>query len=132
MKKQMMILMLGLLLVGSVIAISFNNKEDLINAFLTYKEQREGTITAIASEITYTSDKKCVMDYNSEVLVCEICISYEYDASVFDNCISVDPDYNSSQVDDRIRDYVRKQIRNRYPIETYTYTEEGYNGRVLK
>ena len=132
MKKQIMIIMLALLLVGSTIAISFSNKENLIDAFMTYKAQRENTIKSIALEITYTSDKSCWMDYDVEALLCEVCFDYKYSEKTYEKCLGVPHDFTSQETDNIIKDYVENEIRDLYPIESYTYTEEGYNGRVLK
>ena len=124
------ILIIGILLVGTVIAVSFNSREELLDYFTSYKQQRESEINKLILTITYTSDKVCKIDYNSEKIYCEVCFSYVGDDDA-EECMTVSEESSVNEIDVLVKEFVRNELRQTYPIEEMEYTKENMDNRKI-
>ena len=117
MKKA--ILIIGILLVCSfAVAVSFDNRDSMIDAFNTYKADREAAKLIVEKSFTYKSDLECQMDYFSEQIHCFVC--YEYQGA--DDCITVPEDINKKDLDILIQSQFSNLYDQTNPIEEFRYT----------
>ena len=95
MKKKIIFGVVGLLLIGIAIAGSLSSYDETINSIRADKSSngiKDFDFERDVSHIEYTSQKECIIDYQTEeILSCSICYKFTYDSVVYDDCISVKP-----------------------------------------
>lgn len=127
--------MIATLLVGTVIAgtITYNNIQDLIDEFNQYKSDREsGNLKITLPTITYTGDRVCRMNYDTEEIECLICYEF-YDGNLtnsdkmYDSCVLVPYDATRGEIDSIVEEEVTSYFNK---PRTFQIIEEGYEGET--
>lgn len=137
MKKKIIIFifMIGILLIGSVLAITFDSKEDMLEYFKDYKKNRERDINNMVFSIKYTTDKECEINYESEEINCGICFEYFLNTDEdrkTENCIALDEESTIEQDDNIVKDYVKRVIETETPIEEIKYIKQAMKDRQMQ
>jgi len=121
MKKLILTLIIATLLVGTVLAgVTVGNSiQDMINDYNAYMNDDK----VVLPTITYLTNKDCWIE-DGEAL-CEVCVTYPPKDDMDWVCIDVPPLATKNEIDDLVKDYVKKDI------EYFSYTEEGYAGTTI-
>lgn len=135
MNRKYWILILGILLVGGVVATTLNSKEAMWDYFMNYKQTRENIIDSIGVDVTYLTDKECAVDYEHEMVECVICFEYEFtiENKITDKtCLTLEEDTTEAEDEERIRTFVRRLVHDEYPIEEIKYIKDKLKDKKIK
>lgn len=138
-KKLIIIGSILLLLVSMGFATQyFITKTEALNYFSTYKTSRESDIQddiKIAMTLTYSKDKICTIDYNTEEISCEICYTYEQPNNfnlTGEDCVGVSEDSTQKEEKVLIEQSIAKRIRDNYPIEEIQFMGGKREGKKVE
>ena len=136
MKKKILIFgLISLVLLAGVSAVLFNTKDELLTYFRTYKTDRERDVANALSSIKYTTDKECVIDYDTEEIYCMVCFEYDYtineEIMTNDDCLTLNEDSTIAEDDAIIKTYVDANVRVYYPKEEIKYKKASMKDRVI-
>jgi len=111
MKRKIIYLLIGLLLVGVVTAgVSlFNSYEDAL-ADIHNRKSGQFDFDRDITKFRYFGDKECEVDFETEIPTCEIFFEYTYDKMIYRDQITVD--YGSTLEEDN--KLIRKHLELMY------------------
>ena len=133
MKKKLLIgILVGVLLVGSITAITLSTKEDAYVWFDNYKDTREASIDGAISEKAFTSDVECYIDYESESSMCHVCYEFKYNTEIYEDCTHVQEDMNLKDIEIQISEEIRNNINRYDQPEEVRYTALSTNALSIK
>lgn len=121
---------MALLAIATVTSIAmFSNKEDALADFRTKKHAREATINETVTTITYTTDKDCTINYETEEFKCKQCFEFVLNNETIDRCIYLPEDGNATSDEASVKATVRNEIEERIPKERVSYTARSSKGK---
>lgn len=151
-KRILLITLISLLILSSVMGITFNDKKTAL-AWLKHQFQSRDNAKKylIDAKITYITDKECFIDPNTchvdtktekfdcEIDICIIEVEYSF---LFNNetisnriLVEVDEHSTSEQDDELVRQQVirdgEKQIKRKYPINNVGYIKDKKRGSSI-
>jgi len=151
MKKAILSIIIGLLIITSAVAI-LNNKESALSQWANVKAERDLEISNKVSttiiEREYTTNKICSID-SSKKIECTVCFDYkvvpdeykQYLRKIFPStkCIVVSESSTKEEIDKEVSNYideeVEKQVTEKYdrtnPMETIEYKDLDLIGKTI-
>lgn len=119
------------LMVIFVTSVTLSSKEEVINTVRSLKIGIGNSISEATNTLTYTSDKECIIDFDSEEFVCNICFSYNYNSVTFDDCIPVPEETTENEDRDLIIGYVSDHVYSHESQREYKYIKRSLKGKKL-
>ena len=125
-KKIYLILVVGFLLIGSIVAVSnFSNFQDAYDDWVSSKSTYDSKISSIKPTMKWITDKECWIDENGRPL-CRGCfnVSYTYEKKNYDfsNCMRLEEGYTQEEDDALALEYIINKIEASHPMEEIIYT----------
>jgi len=132
MKKQIIILMFAVLLVGYATAgiSTFNNLDDAREHARDIMDAREDYANSLRLEYEYTTDKTCKYLYDYNDFICSICFDITQPIKESD-CIYLSTDSTREEDDLTIRNYIKNKLTKDYYMDDVNINLRDETGRRL-
>lgn len=129
--KKIIYIILGLVLVGSILAMSFGNRQDALSWIQDKISERDTTLVAGANSIKYTTDKICQvnMELNTN---CKVCFNFTIDMDVQNECIKVPIDSTQKEDDEEIKRFITDYIETQYSFYKAEYVADVRAGNEIR
>lgn len=131
--KKIVLLMFVMLFSTSLVvgAALYESKANAISSLQADKIVREANIDKTLLDVTYTTNKICDIDYDTEIPSCHVCFSYVANGINVDDCVGVFENSATEEIDAQIKNAILERIDIIYPKESYTYEELSLVNRVI-
>lgn len=127
--------LISLLLIVTATGITFSDKQEALNYFHDYKQDRESALADAVSSITYTSDEICKINYYTERIMCQVCFELDLlianETKRLSKCVNFKEGLTESGIDARIQESVQLLLQKHYPIEEVNYVAKHLKDKKI-
>lgn len=129
--KKVITLLIGLLLVGSAVAVVLSDRQITMNEFFNYKNLRETQIDQTDIDIHFLSDYECVVDYYFEDIGCGVEIAYNMSGNMSIEYVGLPENLSEKEIEEMVRQHVRRALDEVIPIEPHEYIPVQMKGKTI-